>query len=187
MRSFLSILVFLGLCSQAAFASNFTQKFISPGKSCQLTYEGAESNGDGVFYDTTGGKKKVVHKGYLRIGPIVNWMSNSIAELQISEGSPSYHSYYYDCREQRISPSYSLPIAFDAQNKIIATLEQEEIVFYRLFSEKEFFRAKAAGIGLTEYFESCEPDSKFENANMFHIKMKCEDGSNIDLKIKVPN
>ncbi len=49
------------------------------------------------------------------------------------------------------------------------------------------FRAKASGVGLTEYFESCDADTKFENANMFHIKMKCEAGNNIDLKINVPN
>ncbi len=187
MKLLLNIIVFIGLCSQVVFASNFTQKFTSPDRSCQMIYEGAESTGDGVFYDITAGKKKAIQKAYLRIGPIVNWMSNSIAELQISEGSPSYHSYYYDCREQRTSPSYSLVIAFDSQNKIIATLEQEEIVFYRLFSDKEFYRAKAPGVGLTEYFESCEPESKFESVNMFHIKMKCEDGNNIDLKIKVPN
>ncbi len=187
MKLYLGIAVLLGLCSQMVFADNFTQKFISPDKSCHLIYEGAESDGVGVFYDITSGKKKLIHKGYLRIGPIVNWMTNSIAELQISEGSPSYHSYYYDCREQRTSPSYPLPIAFDPQNKIIATLEQEEIVFYKLFSDKAFYRAKAPGVGLTEYFESCEPDTKFENANMFHIKMKCEAGNTIDLKLKVPN
>ncbi len=185
MKLFPSIALFLGLCSQMAFAGNVTQKFVSPDKSCHLIYEGAESSGAGVFYDITAGKKKLIRKGYLRIGPIVNWMSNSIAELLISEGSPSYHSYYYDCREQRTSPSYSLPIAVDPQNKIIATLEQEEIVFYRLFSNKPFYRAKAAGVGLTEYFESCEPDAKFEDANIFHITLKCEAGDNIDLKIKV--
>ena len=65
-------------------------------------------------------------------------------------------------------------------------LEDEKILFYRLFNNKAFYRANAPGVGLLSYF-NCESDAKFEESRLLHIKMKCDDGNNVDLKIRVPN
>jgi uncharacterized protein len=166
----------------------YTKDFISPDKSCHLLYKGPESSGEGVFYDVTNGGKEAVHKGYLRIGPMVNWMSNSIAELFVSEGSPAYHSYYYDCHEHRASPSYFQSIAFDPKTKVVATLEEGEIVFYRLFSDREFYRAKTPDIDMMEYLAGCDSNASFEGDGTLHITMKkCNQGHDVDLRIKVPD
>jgi len=53
-------------------------------------------------------------------------------------------------------------------------LEDEKIMFYRLFNNKAFYRANAPGVGLSSYF-SCESDTKFEESRLLHIKMKCDD------------
>lgn len=166
----------------------YTKDFISPDKSCHLLYKGPESSGEGVFYDVTAGGKEAVHKGYVRIGPMVNWMSNSIAELFVSEGSPAYHSYYYDCREHRTSPSYFQSIAFDPKTKVVATLEDGEIVFYRLFSDKEFYRAKTPDVDMMEYLTDCDSNAGFENDGTLHITMKkCSQWHDVDLRIKMPD
>ena len=184
---YLNIGVLLALYSYPTFAQTFKEEFVSPDKSCRILYEGASDHGNGVFYDISDGKKKIILKEYVRIGPQINWMSNSIAEIFFSEGSPAYHSEYYDCKEHRTSPSYSLSIAFEPKTKIIAVLEDEKIMFYRLFNNnKAFYRANAPGVGLLSYF-NCESDTKFEEPSLLHIKMKCDDGNNVDLKIKVPN
>ncbi len=176
----------LGLCSCAAYGKNYKQEFASPDKSCRILYEGAPDHGDGTFYDISDGKKKMILKEYVRIGPQINWPGNSLAELSFSEGSPSYHSEYYDCAERRMSPSYSLSIAIEPKSKLIAVLNDEEIAFYKLPGDKAFYRAKAPGVGLLRYFD-CESDAEFEDVHVLHIKMKCDDNDNVDLKIKVPN
>ncbi len=185
MKHYMVIGLLLGLCSYPAYGKNHKQEFVSPDKSCRILYEGAPDHGDGTFYDISDGKKRIILKEYVRIGPQINWPGNSLAELFFSEGSPAYHSEYYDCKERRISPSYFLSIAIEPKSKLIAALNEEEIVFYKLPSDKEFYRAKAPGVGLLRYFE-CESDAEFEDANILHITMKCYDNDNVDLKIKVP-
>ena len=187
MRYFLSIGILLVLWSYPAFAKEYKEEFVSPDKSCRILYEGASGHGNGAFYDMSNTKKKLVLKEYFRLGSMINWVSNSIAEIICSEGSPAYHSYYYDCQEHRISPSYFQNIAFEPKTKVVATIVQEEIVFYKLFSAKEFYRAPAPDVGLTEYFIYCESNTVFEGTNVLHIRMKCHEGDNVDLKIKVPN
>ncbi len=118
---------------------NITSQFVSPDKSCHIAYEGAPDHGDGAFYKVTSGGKTLVLKEYFRLGPDVRWASNSIAELFFSEGSLAYHSYYYDCAAHRVSPSYFQSIAFSPKERLVATLENEAIVFYRLFADKEFY------------------------------------------------
>lgn len=178
--------IILGLCARHAYAEKFTEHFYSPDKSCHLFYEGAEDHGEGTFYDMSGGKKVPIHKEYVRIGPIVNWPSNAIAEFFISEGSPAYHSTYYDCKLKRTSPAYFLTIAFNPATRIIAALTDGEIEFFRLFDKKPFFKAKAPGAGLIEYFD-CDSDAVFDAPDTLHLTMKCAKGfDNIDLKIKIP-
>lgn len=185
MRYIFNIGILLCLFSSSTFGASISTDFVSPDKSCHIFYKGAPDHGNGVFYDSSSSPKKLILKEYVRIEPQINWISNSLAEIFFSEGAPAYHSYYYDCQEHHISPSYFLSIAFEPKLKLVATLEQEEIVFYKLFEKKEFFRAKAPGVGLTEYFD-CDTDTSFENTNILHLKMKCESDSNVDLKIRVP-
>lgn len=185
-RSILLSFLFM-LCSCAAFGAGYKQDFVSPDKRCHILYQGASDHGNGTFYDVSDGKKKLILKEYVRVGPDINWMTDSIAEIFFSEGSPAYHSEYYDCKQHRISPSYSMSIAFEPKQNLIAVLDDEEISFYKLFGEKEFYRAKTPGVGLTSYFD-CESEAKFDDGNMLHITMKCLDSKdNVDLKIKVPN
>lgn len=185
MKYFFSIVVLLCLSSSPAYCESISTEFASPDKSCRIVYKGASDHGNGVFYDSSNSPMRSILKEYVRIAPQVNWISNSLVEIIFSEGSPSYHSYYYDCQEHRISPPYSLSIAIEPKTRLVATLEQEEIVFYKLFEKKEFFRAKAPGVGLTEYFD-CDTETVFEDTNIFHLKMKCVDEGNVDLAIKVP-
>lgn len=167
---------------------NITSQFVSPDKSCNIAYEGAPDHGDGAFYNVTSGRKTLVLKEYFRLGPDVRWASNSIAELFFSEGSPAYHSYYYDCAAHRVSPSYFQSIAFSPKERLVATLENEAIVFYKLFADKEFYRAKLADVDMMDYFD-CDASAVFESAGVLHLKIsrhRCKRGTDIDLKISLP-
>jgi hypothetical protein len=186
MRQLFGVGLLLILWSHNVFGEDYKQEFVSPDKSCRILYVGASDHGEGTFYDTSNGKKTKILKEYVRVGPQINWLGNSLAELFFSEGSPAYHSEFYDCKEKRISPSYFLSIALEQKTRVVAELNDEEIVLYDLFSKKEFYRAKAPGVGLISYF-NCESDTWFEGTDSLHIKMKCYDGNNVDLKIKVPN
>lgn len=186
MKHMFNIGMFLCVFSTPSFGETISVDFVSPDKSCHILYKGASDHGNGMFYDKRKSSNKLILKEYVRIEPQVNWISNSLAEIFFSEGSPSYHSYYYDCQVQNISPPYSLIIAFEPNSRVIATLEQEAVVFYKLFEKKELFRAKVPDVGLTEYFD-CDSDANFDDPNIFHIKVKCESDSNVDLKIKIPN
>jgi hypothetical protein len=185
MKYIFNIGILLCLFSAPTFGESISTKFLSPDKSCHIVYKGAPDHGNGAFYDSSSSKKKLILKEYVRIEPQINWKSDSLAEIFFSEGAPAYHSYFYDCKEHIISPSYSLIIAFEPKTKLIATLQQGEIVFYKLFEKKEYFRAQAPEVGLTEYFD-CDSEASFEETNIFHIKVKCESDSNVDLKIEVP-
>jgi hypothetical protein len=165
-----------------------TLQFASPDKKCQLAYEGLPDHGDGILYDVTNGKKVEVLKEYFRLGPDVRWISNSIAEIFFSEGSPAYHSYYYDCAALRISRSYFQSIAFNPQERLVATLENKAIVFYRLFGDKEIYRAKLPSLDMMEYFD-CDSSAVFDSATVLHLQIlrrRCGKGADIDVKISVP-
>src|SRR2546425_6154535 len=82
---YLNIGVLLALYSYPTFAQTFKEEFVSPDRSCRILYEGASDHGNGVFYDISDGKKKIILKEYVRIGPQINSMSSSIAEIFFSE------------------------------------------------------------------------------------------------------
>jgi hypothetical protein len=164
-----------------------TEEFSSPDKSCHLQYMGNEDSDEGKIFAVTNGKNKLVAKDYFRGGPDVEWISNSMASITVHEGVPAYHTYYYDCREHRVSPAYFMPLAFEPKTNTVATIEQESVVFYRLFSDKEILRTKAPDVGLTEYFGQCDSDARFESTGMLHVKMKCEGKKDIDVRIKAPD
>lgn len=164
-----------------------TEEFVSPDKSCNLQYIGNEDSDEGKIFAVTKGKNKLVAEDYFRGGPDVEWISNSMASITVHVGVPAYHTYYYDCREHRVSPAYFMPVAFEPKTNTVATIEQESIVFYRLFSDKEILRTKAPDVGLTEYFGECDSDARFESIGMLHVKMKCEGKKDIDVRIKAPD
>ncbi len=77
----IAIGILLSFCSYSVFGDNYKQEFVSPDNSCRILYEGASDHGEGSFYDISSGKRKLIVKEYVRIGPQINWMGNSIAEL----------------------------------------------------------------------------------------------------------
>jgi len=166
-------------------AIEHTDDFVSPDKSCILRYEGAASRGDGIFYDVTNGNA-IIHRGYLRYGPIVNWESGSLAELRVPTGSPNYHSYFYNCRNQTTSPAYSLPIAVDTASMTVATLSQQAISFHALNEEKPFYTHEAPEVGLAEYFIYCDHSAIFKTSELFIIELTCNRLKDVHYEISVP-
>jgi hypothetical protein len=166
-------------------SKNYTVEYGSPDVSCRILYQGYSDHGEGRFYDVSGGKKRFIHKEYVRIGPIVNWQSNSVAELFISEGSPAYHSSYYDCATGQVSPSYFQSIAFDPERRLVATLGDEEIEFYRFPEAKPYYRANVPGLDMLAFF-NCDNEAQFKGPGLFHLKSECAAPKGIDADIKLP-
>jgi hypothetical protein len=164
---------------------HYTDEFASPDLSCRLLYHGYSNHGEGTFFDVSHGKKESVLKTYLRLGPDVNWITNSIAEVFVSEGSPAYHSYYYDCVSHRTSPSYFLVITFDPKDKLVATLDTDGIDFYKLFSDKPFHQVKVPDFDTLAFFD-CDNDSAFKGPGLFHLQSTCAVPKGINKDIKLP-
>jgi len=172
--------------SNQVLADSYRQKFASKDNSCQILYQGAPDHGDGIFYDISSGKRKEILKEYVRVGPMINWIDNSLAELFFSEGSPAYHSEYYDCKSHRLSPSYSMVIAVEPKSKLIAAMDIEGVSFFKNFDEKPFYKAKTPDIDFVEYF-NCDSDAEFEKLNVLRIKMKCGKEKAVDKTIQIPD
>ena len=173
MKTFLLILLLL--ISQSAFAQEedkLNLVFSSPDKSCVLRYKGAD-RGIGGYYHILENGEKPIYKGYFRYGPIVNWISNKVAELRIPSGSPNYNSYFYNCESKKLSPEYMLPIASDAAHGVVATLDLETIIFYKLFTETIIYKMHVPHLEPMGFLVFCEPKARFEPNGTFVLEYKC--------------
>lgn len=179
----LSLLILL---SPIIYAADYKKVFVSPDNKCSIKYEGATYRGEGSFYDITD-KKLTIYNGYLRYGPIINWVSNYIAEVKIPTGSPNYHSYFYNCRSQSLSPRFNLAIAVNSSGTILATLEQGFVNFHHIDSEEAFYRVETPNTGIAEYFIFCESRAHFETDTLFKLHMSCKKLEDQNYSIHVPN
>ena len=179
------ILSILLLIYTNVFASEDAQEFNSPDSSCKIVYKGPD-RGEGVFYNKAY-MNNPIYKGYVRYGPIINWESNSLAEILIPTGSPNYHSYYYNCLTSKLSPRFNLAVAIDETKSIVATIEQGYINFHSIDSEKSFYTHETPKVGLAEYFIYCESESQFITTNKLEVKMSCGKDENYTYEINVPN
>jgi hypothetical protein len=151
-----------------------------------LVYEGASGHGEGTFFDLTNNKSEV-HTGYFRYGPIVNWLSNSLAEIKIPTGSPNYHSNYYNCKTRQTSPPYSMPIAVNVNSGVVATIEQGAINFFHLNNQVPFYTHTMSELGLAEYFIYCNSEAYFESTSSLVVTLSCKNIESTNYVIKVPN
>jgi len=175
MKKFLLILLLLS--PQTVFAqgeNNLNLLFSSPDKSCVLRYRGA-SRGIATYYHLLENGEKPIYEGDFYYGPIVIWISNMVAELRIPFGSPNYNSYFYDCKSKKLSPEYMLPIAADTANGVVATLDLEAIVFYKLFTKTIIHEMHVPHIEPMGFLVSCEPNARFEPNGIFVLEYKCPD------------
>lgn len=144
----------------------------SPDKSCTLRYKGRQE-GQASYYRVENNTEKEIYKGNFRYGPIVNWISNSFAELRIPSGSPNYNSYFYDCLGKKLSPNYSLPLSADPVQKIVATMDMEEIIFWDLYKETVLYRKPVPNLEPMTFLIFCKPDAHFKQDGTFILKYHC--------------
>jgi hypothetical protein len=173
MKKFLLILVLL--IPQTAFAqgeNNLNLLFSSPDKSCVLRYKGA-SRGIASYYHLLENGEKLIYEGDFSYGPMVIWISNKVAELRIPSGSPNYNSYFYNCESNKLSPEYMLPVAADTANGVVATLDLETIIFYRLFTKTIIHKMHVPRLEPMGFLVSCEPNARFEPNGTFILEYKC--------------
>lgn len=164
---------------------HYTAEFASPDGSCRILYKGHSDHGHGSFFDVSGGNKRQILKEYFRVGPDVRWISDSMAELFFSEGFPAYHSYYYDCLIRRTSPPYFQSVAFEPKGKLVATLEEGAIVFYKSFGNKPFYRARVSNLDMFDFF-NCDSEARFTRGSTLHLKAQCKGKKGIDTDIQLP-
>jgi len=186
MKTYLFIIAIF-ISFSAVANEKIRDEFVSPDGGCKLRYIGASGHGEGAFYDIARSTKKEIYKGYLRYGPSINWISNTVAEIYVREGSHSYHSYYYGCKNGHISPPYYLPIAVNIKSSLVATLENEKIAFYTLFASRPFFTVEVPEVNLVDYLNSCESEAVFWGERQLNIEMRCYDGRSIKRSIDIPN
>lgn len=168
------LLIFLFLCQivTAQDEGNINSIFSSPDKSCSLRYKG-KYRGVGSYYHILKKGEKRVYKGYFRYGPIVNWVSDKVAELRIPSGSPNYNSFFYDCEHNKLSAEYMLPIAADAKFGEVATLDLEAIRFYKLFRNKLTYKLHLPRLEPMGFLVFCKPDARFDRNGTFILDYQC--------------
>jgi len=175
MKKFLLILLLV--IPQTVFAqeeNNLNLVFSSPDKPCVLRYRGP-NRGIASYYHLLENGEKPIYEGDFYDGPILIWISNKVAELRIPSGSPNYNSYFYDCETKKLSPEYMLPIAADAANGVVATLDLEEIILYKLFTKTIIYKMLVPQLEPMGFLVFCEPNARFEPNGTFILEYKCPD------------
>jgi hypothetical protein len=96
----------------------------------EIYYTGAYYRGEGIFWINSHGNKAEILKTSVRYGPMVKWHGNNIAEIYIPTGSPFRHSYFYDFRDNTLSPPISFPIYYDIENDYIIAVRDGGLDLY---------------------------------------------------------
>ena len=188
MKQTFNISIFiLFLCSISPAQKNVSSTSISrefknkSGKSI-ITYIGPTERGIGKFYHGATSDSNLIFEGYLRYGPICNWITNNVAEIKIPTGSPNYHSYFYSYKNREISKEYNLGIAIDTLNMRIACLDMNNILFYDIFEDSVLFKYHIDGLEPIAFLISCRPDAYFDLNSYFHLKYNCKNPEMISIQ-----
>ena len=156
----------------AASDARIDRTFKSPDGSCSLRYVGAE-RGEGTWEHVGASGARRVYSGYHRYGPIVSWVSNDVAEIRLPSGSPIYTSFFYDCARRRLSPEYLLPIAVDATRGTVATLDDEAVRFFSLFTQQPVHAEQVPRLEPAGFLVFCEPKAQFRGDGSFFLRYTC--------------
>ena len=108
------------------------KKFINTETKFELYYCGAWYRGRGIFWVIIDGNKVSVLETGIRYGPIVKWHGGYIAEIFIPTGSPNRHSFFYNFRNNTLSPQINFPIYYDVSNDFIIGITDEGLDLYDL-------------------------------------------------------
>jgi hypothetical protein len=106
--------------------------FVNPISGNEIYYTGAYYRGEGIFWINSNGNKAEILKTYIRYGPMVKWHGNNIVEIYIPIGSPFRHSYFYDFRDDTLSPPVNFPIYYDIENDYIIAVRDGGLDLYDL-------------------------------------------------------
>jgi len=104
--------------------------FVNPTSKNEMYYTGAYYRGEGLFWINLQGNEIEILKTYVRYGPMIKWHGENIAELYIPTGSPFRHSYFYDFRDNKLSPAVYFPIYYDIENDYIIAVRDGGVDLY---------------------------------------------------------
>lgn len=74
-----------------------------------------------------------------------------------------------------MSPEYILPIAADTLNGAIATLDEEGIIFFNLFTKIIIYKKHVPNLEPMGFLVFCEPRARFDQKGTFILNYKCPD------------
>ncbi|GHT70494.1 hypothetical protein FACS1894110_22120 [Spirochaetia bacterium] len=97
-------------------------KFLNKISGQEIYYTGKDSWGDGIFWIKINGERVDIIETYIRYQPMVKWHGLYIVEIFIPTGSPFRHSFFYDCRNNMVSPRIDFPIYYDTDKDYIIAL-----------------------------------------------------------------
>jgi hypothetical protein len=156
--------------------------FLSPNGEYKVLYMGASTHGEGTYFrinrtDTV----KVIEENF-RLGPDATWLTDSILAIRNATGSPNFHMYYYDATANKLSPSYNIAIAVDVQRKVVACLDMEAVIFYRLFTTDTLLVYPLKNLEPMGFLVFCRSKAKFLENSDFYITWQCpKEGGGMDL------
>jgi len=87
-----------------------------------IYYIGAYYRGKGSFWINLNGTRIEILNTHIRYGPMIKWYGESIAEIFIPTGSPFRYSYFYNFKNNILSPSVDFPIYYDIENDYIIAI-----------------------------------------------------------------
>jgi hypothetical protein len=88
----------------------------------KIYYTGALFRGEGVFWVYKNNERVNILETSIRYGPMIKWHGEFIVEIFIPIGSPFRHSYFYDFRNNILSPSVNFSIYYDNDKDYIISL-----------------------------------------------------------------
>ncbi|GHV10402.1 hypothetical protein FACS189485_23480 [Spirochaetia bacterium] len=97
-------------------------KFLNKISGQEIYYTGKDSWGDGIFWIKINGERVDIIETYIRYQPMVKWHGLYIVEIFIPTGSPFSHSFFYDFRNNMVSPRIDLAIYYDTDKDYIIAL-----------------------------------------------------------------
>lgn len=151
------------------------REFASPDGGFVIRYAGMDRFGEGVFSFERDGKTVELLKGYLRYGPMVNWLSDRYAEIKVPTGSPDTGSYVFDRDRGILSKRYSLPIAIDPNGLYVACLDDGRILVFDIFSGALARTIPLPALEPLSFLVFCSPKGAILDSRLFRLEWRNPD------------
>ena len=129
-------IIISGLETNLNWEETIEKKFLNNETEFEIYYSGAWYRGEGIFWIVIDGNRVNILEVYIRYGPMIKWHGPYIAEIFIPTGSPNRHSYFYDFRNNVLSPPFNFPIYYDISKDYIILLEHEGLILYDFKNNK---------------------------------------------------